>query len=305
MARQRILSPTREETEMEGQPTHPPEVVAAAMRQEMRDLAERDPETAAALSAAAAKDARENDPIDAVEQEIADEALAAGPTRAEALSQPRRVTSLPRPSPSRNRSQSPSQSQSRSRRPGPDQRPRPSSSPAGDSSEDDADPRTVRGELDRLAQAGQRGARKKGAATEDDWAQFMSILFGFASLLFIWWVTTGLRISADERRQLELSDEEADALSRPAARILSRSFINADYGKQIMGASDYIVMAVVLVSYAERVTPVVRQKIELSRPRRRPKEEQDRGTSARVVEEPTRPSQPQREWSGVYAASAT
>ena len=304
MARQRILSPTREETEMEGQPTHPPEVVAAAMRQEMRDLAERDPETAAALSAAAAKDARENDPIDAVEQEIADEALAAGPTRAEALSQPRRVSP-----PSRSRSQSPSQSQSRSRRPGPSPRqPSQSPSPAGDSSEEDADPRTVRGELDRLAQAGQRGARKKGAATEDDWAQFMSILFGFASLLFIWWVTTGLRISADERRQLELSDEEADALSRPAARILSRSFINADYGKQIMGASDYIVMAVVLVSYAERVTPVVKQKIQLSRPRRRPeagREEQQNGPSARVVEEPTRPSQPQREWSGVYSASAT
>ena len=301
MARQRILSPTREETEMEGQPTHPPEVVAAAMRQEMRDLAERDPETAAVLNAAAAKDARENDPIDAVEQEIADEALAAGPMRAEALSQPRRVSP-----PSRSRSQSPSQS--RSRRPGPSPRqPSQSPSPAGDSSEEDADPRTVRGELDRLAQAGQRGARKKGAATEDDWAQFMSILFGFASLLFIWWVTTGLRISADERRQLELSDEEADALSRPAARILSRSFINADYGKQIMGASDYIVMAVVLVSYAERVTPVVKQKIQLSRPRRREagREEQQNGPSARVVEEPTRPSQPQREWSGVYSASAT
>lgn len=134
-------------------------------------------------------------------------------------------------------------------------RPRPSQSFAGKV-----------GELaDELSDAGKKGAAKKTTPNDADYLEFLSLLFGFASMLFAWWLVSGTDSSRDERAALEFEEEEADAIAKPASRILARSFLGRNYGHQILGGSDYIAMAVVLAVYAERVSPYVRRKLAITR----------------------------------------
>lgn len=113
---------------------------------------------------------------------------------------------------------------------------------------------------DELADAGHRGAGRRGKATEADWEEFLGALLGYGSMLFAWWLVAGTGSPRSARNELELTDAEASGMARPLARILARSFINAKYGKSVLGASDYIVLAVVVTGYAERVAPAIRRK---------------------------------------------
>lgn len=114
---------------------------------------------------------------------------------------------------------------------------------------------------DELAEAGKRGSRKVGKATEADWEEFLGILLGYFSLLFAWFLISGTGASRTEREEIELTDEEAGAMARPLARILARSALNARYGKHVLGGSDYLVLAIVMTTYVERITPHVKRKV--------------------------------------------
>lgn len=161
-----------------------------------------------------------------------------------------------------------------------------------DSDAEDGRP-DLRAGIQALGEAGQRGARR-GRPLEDDWTEFMAVLFGFLSLLFIWWLTNGVGpMSAQERESLELSDEEAEGLARPAARILARSALNDRYGKDILGATDYVIMAVVMVGYAERVSPAIKRKMNVTGPRKT-KKEMPREREREVVAHEDHGTEPQR-----------
>lgn len=289
--------------EQETETTHLPETIQEAMAEEARSLAERDPETAAALQEAARTERRMTDPLDLAEQEATNLALQ----------HPRQVTppeNRGRPRTRATNSRSTSRSSTR----------KTNQSTAFD--EDTGRARTAGGALEQLADAAQKGARRAGAPREDDWAEFLAILFGFLSMLFVWWLISDVRgsISKQERDDLELNEDEAEGLARPAARILARSWLNDTYGKHIMGASDYIVMMVVLTAYAERVTPAVQRKLKLRRPtapreeratqgrKQEPQQEQTRERERppqQVVEEPTQgPGGGPQQWP-IFGAQAT
>lgn len=140
----------------------------------------------------------------------------------------------------------------------------------------------VRGKVadiaDDLAEAGKRGARKVAKASEADWEEFLGVLLGYMSLLFAWFLISGTNGDKREREDLELTNEEADGLARPLARILARSTINARYGKNILGGSDYIVMAIVLTTYVERISPAIRRKFNTVVPSRSPRPRVHRST---------------------------
>lgn len=128
----------------------------------------------------------------------------------------------------------------------------------------------LRDAVQQLAEAGARGAAKKRNATEQDWAEFLGTLFGFLSMLLVWFLVAGRGFTKTQRRNYEFTDEEADAIGTPAARILARSWVNDRWGKHILGASDYILLALVLTEYTERIAPLVKERVRtLPRPQRR------------------------------------
>lgn len=147
---------------------------------------------------------------------------------------------------------------------------------------------TVREAIQELAEAGAKGAAKKRDATENDWVEFLGPLFGFLSMLLVWWLVVGKGWSKAQRQEFEFTDEEADALAGPAARIMSRSWVNMRFGKHILGASDYILLALVMFDYTDRITPLVRERMRDLRPRGNP----SRGSARSTRREEPAPAPP-------------
>lgn len=158
---------------------------------------------------------------------------------------------------------------SRSSRPNPS---RPRRPPLNDDAvgwqDGDAGDRT-RETFEHLAQAGEAGARRRGPATAKHWEDFLAVLLGFFSMLYCWWLLSGFDVPRDERDALMLQEDEAEALATPMARILARSWLNQNYGKHVLGASDYVVMAVALAEYGRRTHPYLRRKLGSVIPGRR------------------------------------
>jgi hypothetical protein len=157
-----------------------------------------------------------------------------------------------------------------------------------------------------LADAGLRGAKKVTKANEKDWEEFLAVFFGYLSLLLVWFLLAGSRATRAQREEFELSEAEAEGIARPASRILARSWINARWGKHILGGSDYIVLAIVLTEYGERIAPLFRAKLEQMNPlaHRQPQRSSQSARRSDVVEEPGRPQQP-RPVNAIWPASAT
>lgn len=128
---------------------------------------------------------------------------------------------------------------------------------------------STRETFEHLAQAGEAGARRRGPATAKHWEDFLAVLLGFFSMLYCWWLLSGFDVPRAERDALMLDEEEADALATPMARILARSWINQAYGKHVLGASDYVVMAIALAEYGRRTHPYLRRKLGSVIPGRR------------------------------------
>jgi hypothetical protein len=129
---------------------------------------------------------------------------------------------------------------------------------------------STRDTFNRLAEAGEAGARRKAPATAKHWEDFLTVLLGFLSMLYCWWLLTGLDVPKEERDSLMLQEDEAEGLATPMARILARSWLNQSYGKHVLGASDYVVMAISLAEYARRTNPYLRRRLGTLVPGRRP-----------------------------------
>lgn len=173
----------------------------------------------------------------------------------------------------------------------------------------------VREAIEELAEAGAKGAAKRRTATEDDWQEFLTAAFGFLSMLLVWALVTGKGWSKQQRTDFELTDEEAGAVAAPAARIAARSQVNARWGKHVLGASDYILLGLVLFDYTDRISPLIRERMQTLRttgggrgarraerapaPPPPPPVQEERNGS--VVEEPAGPPA----WHGVYPANLT
>jgi hypothetical protein len=179
-------------------------------------------------------------------------------------------------SPGRSRSRTPSRSPNRSRSRRPSPLPPPPDPPAdavfyadapAAAEEDQGTP--VRDAIREIADAGAHGAGKKRDATQQDWEEFLGALFGFASMLLVLFLVVGRGWKKEQRREFELTDTEAEALAAPAGRILARSWINAKWGKHILGGADWIVMALTLADYTERVSPLLRERLQTLTPPRR------------------------------------
>jgi hypothetical protein len=141
--------------------------------------------------------------------------------------------------------------------------PRPGGASPGDADERELPP--VRETLQGLSDAGKHGASLVRKAGEKDWTEFLTALFGFASMLFVWWLVAGTGKTKTERQTYELTEDEAENLAAPAAAILARSWVNARYGKHILGGADWILLALTLSEYTERVSPLIRERIARSR----------------------------------------
>lgn len=276
-----LPTPSRETSEgptMEEMMVHPPETVRAAMEAEESRLEETDPVTAEALREARRTERR-------LREAKAETSQAEGTT---SRTTPRRKN------PPKTSSPSPSRSRSRSR------------TRAEVSEGEDGKP-DLRSAVHALGEAAQDGAGRVKAPREDDWAEFLSVCFGIVSMLFVWWLCSGVGmvIGRQERDELELTGEEAEGLARPAARILARGALNARYGKHVLGSIDYLEMLVVLVAYTERVAPAVRRKMEAGRqPRRGDSSARDR--RPHIVEEPVqRPAESGPAQWGIFGQSGT
>jgi len=106
-------------------------------------------------------------------------------------------------------------------------------------------------------------------------------------------LVVGKNMSRVERQGYELTEQEADALAAPAAKILARSWINRRYGHHVLGGADWILMFLALSEYIERITPLLKGRIQdLPRPRRTvqpanrpPSREEQNGNVARPAPE--------------------
>lgn len=122
--------------------------------------------------------------------------------------------------------------------------------------------------INKLADAGQAGAKRKGPATAANWEEFLTVLLGFLSMLYVWWLVSGFEVPKREQDSLMLTEDEAEGMARPMARILARSWVNASYGKNVLGASDYVVLAIVVAEYTKRTAPYLKRRVTSALPRR-------------------------------------
>ena len=112
-----------------------------------------------------------------------------------------------------------------------------------------------------LADAGHAGAARKGNPTVANWEEFLTIAFGFLGMLYVWWLVAGIDVPSGEEERLMLTEEEAEALATPTARILARSWVNARWGKNVLGAGDYVMLAITTAEYARRTAPYLRRRL--------------------------------------------
>lgn len=189
---------------------------------------------------------------------------------------------------------------------------------AGEEAAAEPETRSIRDAVADLAEAGARGAAKKRNATEQDWADFLSVLAGFASMVLIWWLVLGKGWTKQQRVEFEFTDDEADAIATPAARILARSWVNDRWGKNILGASDYILLALVAWDYTDRISPLIRDRVgdvRLRRPGRRqqsraeatppPAPHRNNPTPEERDEQLAQPAEPEPQHWPIYPANLT
>lgn len=100
-----------------------------------------------------------------------------------------------------------------------------------------------------------RQSRARGA-TPRELADMLAKLLGGSSILLAMWIDV---------EEAALAPGEADAISEPLARIISRSQWGKKAAKHLLGADDYVALALALGSYTLRIYPLIAARVSQNR----------------------------------------
>lgn len=98
--------------------------------------------------------------------------------------------------------------------------------------------------------------------TADEWEPLMQRGLVYASVLYIWWLTTDDDGNDIDTREFELDEERAGLIVPPFARMWARTPLNRRYGRDLIENLDVLVSVVAVVTYVMDTRPLWRARRE-------------------------------------------
>lgn len=139
------------------------------------------------------------------------------------------------------------------------------------------------------AGATKRTAAKKTTAksvSEKELTDALADVLGVGLMAYFQYIA---RVDARDRDALDLTDDEADAIAKPLAKLINRH-ASADAAGVVAGSRDWVVAVAAIMAYTDRAAPILKRNREV-----REIETRQRAQKGRVANGSVQPtSQPQQ-----------
>lgn len=145
------------------------------------------------------------------------------------------------------------------------------------------------------AGAAKRTSARKGAVkssvSEKELTDAMADVLGVGLMAYFQYIA---RVDAQDRDALDLTDDEADAIAKPIAKLINRH-ASSNAAGILAGSRDWVVAVAAIMAYTDRAAPILRRNRESRAVERQKAQQKGRTTNGSV----SAPSQPQSSPVGV------